>query len=118
MRANFRPKDRTNGISRFFGAPVAEGADLERATRCHTQDCRGQLRKLSRVSSRSYSLLSMRLAQLSPGGFHIARRLLAKQDSAEFVCLVIARGEFFLCIRALNINAGRQHAEITNKIDM
>src|SRR3981081_4655195 len=61
-------------------------------------------------------LLTLRLAQLSLGSFHVARRLLAKQDSAEFVSLIIACSEFFLCVRALNINTRGQHAEIANKI--
>ncbi len=61
-------------------------------------------------------LFTLRLAQLSLGGFHIARRLLAKQDRAEFVSLIVTHSKFFLCVRALNINTRGQHAEIANKI--
>ena len=58
----------------------------------------------------------MRLAQLILGSFHAARRLLAKQDRAEFVSLIITGSEFFLGVRALKINTRRRHAEIANKI--
>ena len=60
--------------------------------------------------------LTLRLAQLSLCGFHVARRLLAKQDRAEFVSLIITGSEFFLSVRALKINTRRRHAEIANKI--
>jgi hypothetical protein len=70
----------------------------------------------SALTERRYRSLTLRLAQLSLRGFHIARRLLAKQDRAELVPLIIARSEFFLRVRALKINTRRRHAEIANKI--
>ena len=72
--------------------------------------------ELSALIERRYRSFTLRLAQLSLGSFHVARRLLAKQDRAEFVSLIVAHSEFFLCVRALNINTRRRRAEIANKI--
>lgn len=63
-----------------------------------------------------YKSFPLRLAQLSLGRFHIARRLLAKQNRAEFVSLIVARGEFLLRVSAVKLNTRRQHAEIANEI--
>src|SRR4029077_16562173 len=70
----------------------------------------------STLIERRYRSFTLRLAQLSLGSFHVARLLLAKQDRAEFVSLIVARSEFFLCVRALNIDTRGQHAEIADKI--
>src|SRR4029077_11688994 len=70
----------------------------------------------STLIERRYRSFTLRLAQLRLGSFHVARRLLTKQDRAEFVSLIVARSEFFLCVCALNINTHGQHAEIANKI--
>jgi hypothetical protein len=70
----------------------------------------------SALIPRRYILFSLCLAQLGLGSLHIARRLLAKQDRAEFFSLITACSEFFLRIGALKINTRWQYAEIANEI--
>src|SRR5947207_1541628 len=104
--------------------PVAEGAELGRSGLSLIQDAGGSTPKAFAVTARGYksaywtrySLLPLCLAQLSLGRFHVARRLPAKQNRTEFVSLVVTRDKFFLCVRALNIDPCRQHAEISYEI--
>src|SRR5439155_823525 len=50
------------------------------------------------------------------GGFHLAGRLLAQQNGAKLVGLIIARDKFFLRVASAAINAGGEHAEVADKI--
>src|SRR4029453_8207160 len=70
--------------------------------------------KLTRVSNPTFEIpptligegsFPLRLAQLTLSRFHIARRLLAKQNRSEFVSLVIASDEFFLRVPTFELNA-------------
>src|SRR5438477_6374240 len=70
----------------------------------------------SALTERGYGSFPLRLTQLDLRSFHVARRLLAKQNRAEFVSQIIACSEFLLRVRALKINTRWQHAEIANKI--
>src|SRR5256886_4437235 len=61
-------------------------------------------------------LFAERVTQLGLGRFHLAGRLLTKQDAAQLLSLIIARDEFFLRVRAAKIDTGRQHAEVADEI--
>ena len=50
------------------------------------------------------------------GQLHFARRLLTKQNGAEFFSLIIARGKFFLRVGPAKIDPGWLDAEIAHKI--
>src|SRR5437660_3011148 len=61
------------------------------------------------------SLFSQRLPQFFFGRFNFAFSLIAKQDRAQFLALIITRQELFLGVGAAEIDPSRLHAEISDK---
>ena len=70
----------------------------------------------SALIERRYSLFAEGVAQLCPGRFHLARRLMTEQDAPQLLPLIIARDKFLLRVGALKIDTSGQDAEITDKI--
>src|SRR5260370_41568694 len=68
------------------------------------------------TSVSSWPLLAERVPQFLLGRFHLARRLLAKENGPEFFSLIMPRDEFFLRVSPAKIHTRWQDAEVAHKI--
>jgi hypothetical protein len=64
----------------------------------------------------NFPLFSQRVPQLLLARFHLALSLIAKEDRAQLVALVVAGNEFSFRVRPAQINSRRLHAEITDEV--
>src|SRR5262245_44018920 len=66
--------------------------------------------------STTRSLFSQCVPQLLFARFHLALTLIANQDRAQLLALVVAGDEFPLRVRPAQVDSRRLHAEIANEV--